>query len=280
VDIKAREAGLARHAETGSDGHFAFGGLPSDLYDLSLTAAGYKSVVLKGLRLPLDGFAELEAAMESGQRSETIVVNAVEVARRMSPQDSRWALLQGECDAGQTQSCRDLGDVHVTARRRGLAVTAYEQACDQKDGLGCLALAYLPISPDEYEKRALPLLEHSCTDGQQEACVALTGMLKDEARAATLRAKACDLGNGEACLAVATHTQDDEVKRATFLARALDLLKEGCDRGRGRQCLWAAMLLMLREKGPALDPHATEALRKACELGQKDACDELPTRTQ
>jgi TPR repeat protein len=284
VDIRAHEEGLVRHLQTGLDGRFAAGGLPSGIYDISVAVprGGYRETVLTGLPLPQNGFAEIRVLLGIGQRDDKITLNALEEAvTRMSPLDNRWTLLQRDCDGGQTQSCRDLGDIHVTAGRRRLAATAYMQACDQKDGLGRLALASVGVSPDEYERRALPLLEHGCTDGQLDACVALAGVVKDEARTAALRAKACDLGNGEACFAVAVKSRDDdEAKRPAAMARALELLNKGCGRGRGRDCLWAAMLLMLPEEGATLNPRATEALRKACELGQKDGCDALRERTQ
>jgi len=76
VIVKAPAIGLEREAATNESGFFTVPNLPAADYEVSVEAAGFKSLVRSGLRLETDLVMSLKLRLEVGQLSERIEVRA------------------------------------------------------------------------------------------------------------------------------------------------------------------------------------------------------------
>lgn len=144
------------------------------------------------------------------------------------------------CDEGVAGACYNVGVMYATGR--GVASdlrsarTSYEKACEGGDGPACANLGLMLVE------------------------------LGDLQPAVELYGRGCSLGNGRGCALLALALWNGRgVDPDPVRARAV--AEDGCRLGEGTACYNLAHWL---ESGP----HATELLRRACELGVKEGCGE------
>lgn len=270
-------ASVNEKAVTGPNGEFVIKGVPPGWFAVTVRAKGFSDVSLRRARMVEGGFVDLLVPMSAGN-GQLVTVDALSHAVAMTPLDDIWQSLDAMCQAAATESCLELAGIHLAARRDRLAFGAYEKACAEEDGLGCLALVeharafgLASAAIAEYRTRASQLLERACARGEASPCAALAAETTDKARARALWTKACDGGSATGCARLADAT-DDAAQRATLMKRARTLADEGCAANRARDC-WLAARSRSGNDSPEIDRrHAAIYMRKACGLGQLEAC--------
>jgi uncharacterized protein len=177
---------------------------------------------------------------------------AEEASRSYDQRDFERAadLYQDACDDGEASACTRLGLMYGlgegVARSPKKAADLYRKACDGNDARGCGSLGQVTL------------------DGN--------GVAKNERRADELFDKACRAGHPAAC---AEHGVSLWRGRGALrdAARAKGLLERSCGAGFGRGCFYLGVLLRMGEEGVPADPRGAEhALRKACQLEEREAC--------
>ncbi|MDE2979028.1 MAG: carboxypeptidase-like regulatory domain-containing protein [Acidobacteriota bacterium] len=76
VNLEGTETGLNRTTFTNEAGIYTFGDLPVGAYEVTVTLDGFKSSVVSGLELNVADVREVNAALELGDVSDTITVEA------------------------------------------------------------------------------------------------------------------------------------------------------------------------------------------------------------
>lgn len=76
VTVKNTLTGLTRSTKTDTDGGFLFPFMPVGTYDVSVEAQGFRRFEQRGIRLLVNGVANLPVALQLGTLSESVTVNA------------------------------------------------------------------------------------------------------------------------------------------------------------------------------------------------------------
>lgn len=194
-------------------------------------------------------------------------------------------LFKQACELGSASGCNGLGYLLESGRGgpvdRARALELYQYACDAGDPISCSNLGTAfergEGRPKDL-KRARELFELACKDRTAAGCANLAGMYMSGIGAPKDRAKGAMLYH-RSCLA-----EEPWSLRHCSLLGAMVLLKEsslltpdqayayvsaGCDDGDVAGC--SALVVYWGERG-AVEP-AMRALRRACSLGSKEACD-------
>jgi hypothetical protein len=258
---------------TGANGEFVIKGVPAGWFAVTVRAKGFSDVSLRRARMVEGGFIDLLVPMSAGN-GQPVSLDALSHAAAMTPLDDIWQSLEAMCQGAATESCLELAGIHLAARRDRLAFGAYEKACAEEDGLGCLALVeharafgLASAAIAGYRTQASQLLERACARGEASPCAALAAETTDTARARALWTKACDGGSAIGCTRLAEGIDDP-----ALMKRARTLADEGCVANRARDC-WLAARSRSGNDSPEIDRrHAAIYMRKACSLGQLEAC--------
>lgn len=269
---------IGEKAATGASGEFVFKGLPAGWFTVVVRAKGFGDVSLRRARVVEGGFVDLLVPMRAGNGQPPVTLDALSHAVAMTPLDDIWEALEARCRGTAIEGCLELGGIHLAARRDRLAFGAYATACDREDGLGCLALVehgqsfgLSSTSIAAYRTRSHPLLERACARGDAAPCAALAAETRDVARARGLWTKACDGGSATGCAGLAEAT-NDAARKATLMKRVQRLAEEGCVANRARDCFLAATSRAGDHISDDERRNAALYLRKACALGQLEAC--------
>ncbi len=81
VKVSSPERGLDRSTTTNSEGEYSVGGLPAGLYQVTISAKGFKVFEAKDLVLRVAQKARLDAALEVGQEVTKVIVEGTSVAQ-------------------------------------------------------------------------------------------------------------------------------------------------------------------------------------------------------
>jgi TPR repeat protein len=262
---------------TAANGTFVIKGVPPGWFAVTVRAKGFTDVSLRRARMVEGGFVDLLVPMSAGN-GQPVTLDALSHAVAMTPLDDTWQSLEARCQGAATESCLELGGIHLAVRRDRLAFGSFEKACAEEDGLGCLALVeharafgLASAAIAEYRTRASQLVERACARGEPSGCAALAAETTDKDRASALWTKACDGGSATGCARLADGI-DDPASKATLMKRARTLAEEGCVANRARDC-WLAARSRMGDDSPEIDRrHAAIYMRKACALGQLEAC--------
>ena len=272
------DASVIEKTVTGANGEFVIKGLPAGWFMVVVRAKGWNDVALRRARMVEGGFIDLLVPMSAGNGQPPVSLDALSHAVAMTPLDDIWQSLEARCQGAATESCLELGGIHLATLRNRLAFGAYAKACEEEDGLGCLALVeharafgLARAAIAAYRTRAYPLLERSCARGEGSGCAALAADSTDAVRARALWTKACDGGSATGCARLADAI-DDPAQKATLMKRARTLADEGCVANRARDC-WLSARSRVGADSPEIERrHADIYLRKACALGHLEAC--------
>lgn len=162
------------------------------------------------------------------------------------------------------------------------AKTILDTACKARNAEACwrLALIYSGDYSDEGRAAADKLFLANCARSDARSCYMLAGRVpydaseKDKAKASTALVKACDGGLGFACTERA-----DALRYANDSDKAVvaKLYEQGCAHGSRGGCTGAAAIYGETWENPMQDfAKAIELGRKACEMGDGEACSALP----
>lgn len=271
-------ANVIEKTVTAATGEFAIKGVPPGWFSVVVRAKGFKSVSLRRARVVEEGFIDLLVPMSAGNGEQLVTLDALSHAVAMTPLDDMWRALEARCQAAATEPCLEIAGIHLAEHRDRLALGAYARACEEDDGLGCLALAehgqafgLTSASIAGYRTRANPLLERSCTRGEAPGCAALAAEATDAAKGRALWTKACDGGSATGCAGLAD-ALDDPARKAALMKRARTLAEEGCVANRASDCFLAARSRMGDDSSESDRRHAAIYMRKACALGELTAC--------
>jgi TPR repeat protein len=189
------------------------------------------------------------------------------------------------CLGGQGDECFRVGLGFYSGsgsypQKRALAVRAYERGCSLGNARACNnfadALTYGEGTSVDVS-RAVVLYERACGLGEEIGCANLgymmehgRGIARDTRRARSLYAQACDAGEAYGCLHVemmATRHPDDP-------NRALAAWERACDANDARACAFVGLMFLDGPDGTSRDEaKSMEAMNRACELGNRRACD-------
>ncbi len=87
VRVTNASTGFTRETPTDSAGHYSIANLPQGLYDLSVTASGFKPVTEKGVDIIINNVARLDVKLEVGSLSDSITVDASAVLLQTTKSD-------------------------------------------------------------------------------------------------------------------------------------------------------------------------------------------------
>jgi uncharacterized protein len=162
------------------------------------------------------------------------------------------------CDLGEPRACNNLGDGLAygdgVVRDVERAAAAFSKACRLGEALGCANLGYMA--------------EHG------------EGVVRDLARARALYRDACLTGDVYGCLhADMLAALDSGVPRAP--SRAFAHWRRACDQARdARACAFVGVMYVDGPDGLARDEAMSQkAMTRACDLGDKRACEWLAGHT-
>jgi TPR repeat protein len=204
--------------------------------------------------------------------------------------------LKQACLSGEANPCYELGLSYYFGRDsypsdRALAVKIYERACDLGESRACNnlgdALFYGEGTPRSVEHAAV-LFGRACHLGEALGCANLgyafeygDGVTRDEVRANELYRDACVTGEAYGCLHAAMLAA---VKRGAPRdpSRALAYWTSRCDTDKNSQsCAFVGVLYEDGPDGRARDETKSHlAMTRACELGERLACEWLKDRVE
>ena len=183
----------------------------------------------------------------------------------------------GTADELYAPACKTWGTMayfgEAGAKDAALALRSFMRACKYGEPDTCAYLATLVIETSSPVEPVLEVMEQSCTDHHEQACIALGNQLAASQRE-TDRRKAYDVFTASC----GRNTDDGCLRQADLLADGWGITKdvakaEGiyrgrCDGGRAAACFGMARLYERQE-------HPDEALRmylRACDGDWADAC--------
>lgn len=154
------------------------------------------------------------------------------------------------------------------------------ELCEARDAEACFVaggMALLGRGAPQSDPRAIELFELACEGGSASGCEALAKMYregrsmpKDPRRSKELMEKACEHGAAESCRSVGMDALKDGDQ-----ATAVRLLTRACELRNAISCL-AVGTFYVTGTGVARDlDKAREFLRRACNMGERAACDRL-----
>jgi TPR repeat protein len=162
-------------------------------------------------------------------------------------------LLRRSCDRKDDFSCAELGESYVTGSDSGQRETGKKlliETCDRVSGWACLASAQLQAQgKGACDASCEKLMERGCDGGDPFACYELGQILAEPAAAAVP-------GNA---------------------VRATKLYQRACDLDLASACTNLAWQYLRGTGAPQDEPRGHELERKACGLGDSQACDHLAT---
>ncbi|MCB9593748.1 MAG: sel1 repeat family protein [Sandaracinaceae bacterium] len=195
------------------------------------------------------------------------------------------------CNANHVPGCAELGECYRLGRGRPRDFTrAHEllsRGCEAEAGTACANLGYLYENGQGVEANDAQAFDHfrlGCRYGEQVSCAEAARMqlegrspFPDRAAAVPELSRLCDSHVGTACtsLGVQLH-QGIEGVLPQDRARAWTLFERGCAGGSAACCRNQSVYLTDGLGGQTPDPARARALRqRACDLGSRQACDEL-----
>ncbi len=204
--------------------------------------------------------------------------------------------LDDRCSAKETSACRRLAELQIAGRggraSKARALQAYERGCQAGDASACADAAegYLRREPS----RAQQLWERACDGGEAGACMQLSSLLRQDQQGASaargaavfdrgvrLFEKACERGQAQGCFglgnSLAIAPTPDETRAQKSLMRAAGLWQAACDANDARACYRLGVSYKDGAGVPADEARSLQLLRKGCDLGQAESCDELAT---
>ncbi len=204
------------------------------------------------------------------------------------------ALSQQACDAGDMQSCDDLGLRHQgglgVTRDVALALGLFQRACNGGLMLGCthnvifLQRAEGGITQDL--EGALFLFERACDGGEMLGCANLgvsyergDGVIQDQGRAVSLYERACGGGEMLGCSNLGSMYRTGRGV-AVDLGAAVSLYWRACEGGITLSCV---NLAVSYERGDGVPENVATAVNlylKACEEGVTLACERIGATTE
>ena len=206
-------------------------------------------------------------------------------------QEAERKQLEAACDDGDAWSCNELGILiwNIWGKQtvpNYLVKPRFEQACEGNIEQGCINLAeQIRLEPNEPGalQQARDVLVDACAKDMFLACGRLGNMLAlgvsvveapaipldpDPSAALTYWRKACDGNVADACSALGQKMLADGAE-GVALYTAQSFLQKACNSGHADGC--ATLMEVL---GDDARPEATEAGRRACELGRLDMCNQ------
>jgi TPR repeat protein len=215
-------------------------------------------------------------------------------ARGMPPvPDETWRALVARagaaCDRGEADACfhaSRFAEDGMGRERDPADANAFRlRACTLGDGLACVVSANVLDATDP--ERARALRRRACELGAGSACSSLASGEADPARSVALQQRACDLGHHNTCSELADRlARGDGVPADPRRARGLQELL--CRRGWTHECLDLAAAETQPARARALHERACSqgdfargcasaavALRRACDAGDRAACEQL-----
>lgn len=211
------------------------------------------------------------------------------------PVRARGLLEQG-CELGMMNACATFG--FALAKGRGGPVDVarargyYQRACDGNNGTGCNNLAYqlreglggaadLAASRKAYEK-GCNLGDASACNGYSESLLSSAGGPPDLKKAVNMRQFSClRLNNQPACQWLADGGHSDPLYEGAVLVQANKIdqgvaaFQRACNAGSSKGCLHAGSYLRVPEGDAMKARERREWLGKACDMGERSACDWL-----
>ena len=161
----------------------------------------------------------------------------------------------------------DANEVVVSSRIPGriqqLTVDEAKTGCAKKDASACGQLAVyltLGLGVPEDRKKAMALAKPGCDAGDALSCYAVGGLLEtdgkpaDEARALELYEKACTGKASEGCAELAAVYMSGRTSAGADGAKAVDYLKKACTLGDRTSCLQVPMLQTCLDNPTSDDP--------------------------
>jgi TPR repeat protein len=180
------------------------------------------------------------------------------------PQDTKGAavLFDKACVAGDANACQLLGDSRWTSPEQDAkgAQASYQRACALDHPSGCTKLADLLRLEAPGSAKAIDLYKKACAADEKDACTALALDKPCEGR--------------EACLDLSLLCSD-YLAGYDVLAEprlALSPCEKACAGGVGEACDNLADMYQDGSGVTRDEEHATALRKRACELGDEDAC--------
>jgi TPR repeat protein len=181
------------------------------------------------------------------------------------------------------ESCHDLCKTVVESQPKALDKTADEAGCDKDDKKACQELAEMyalgrgGVTKDD--SKAVALFEKACNLGDAVSCEFRGKMLRegrggpaDPAGAIAWFTKGCNGGAAGACTSLGLAAMKSGDKKT-----AVEMLEKACNGDDKIGCTGLGGLY-LHGNGVPKDPaRAQQLLKKACDLGAKEACDKVTT---
>lgn len=206
------------------------------------------------------------AACENGEHRACANLLAVASARSDHMEALKWAALGCEREAppGNLSMCEAAGSAAFRIPDHETALRWYGVACNQGHTGACRSAA-LSVQRLGRPNDAFPWLEKACGVGDNSACAEYRA-----ARAATPDApdllalqKSCrERKDIAACVRAAS-----VLEHGGRSADALAWWQAACDHGAGSACLEVG-----KRGPPAQPPSSSPAYRRACDLGERQAC--------
>ena len=191
---------------------------------------------------------------------------------------------ESSCLAGQGDECSRVGAGFLSGQgpypqKPELAVRSYERGCAFGSSHACSnladALEHGQGAPADL-RRAAVVYQRSCDLGEALGCAALGNMLergrgasRDIPRAKALYTMSCSAGDAYGCF----HSEMMTTSHPEDPARALVGWQRACDRSDGRACAFVGILYEDGIDGTRDEAKSQEAMNRACELGNRRACD-------
>lgn len=177
-------------------------------------------------------------------------------------------------------SVRASGDGSAQPRSWSDTLGFVERLCGQPDGVVCLGAALTLITLNDFE-RAEPLALRSCDEGDAVGCM-LAGLAGSGQGKLDMAldgyGRACDGGVAAACpmlgdmLILGVRAMEPGWSFERGWSEALVLFERACDLDDGYGCRRAATVYGGGLGVPRQPERSAELRRKACELGDDEAC--------
>lgn len=250
---------------------------PADVDVAAILALVHQSQAQRLRGLEADGFTRADYCAPAGSDDPRVVAIAHHNARAR-------ALLKVNCDAGDAQSCANLGVIILTdvcGDRSGI-VDAYARGCAGGVTTACTELGNFHgqgqfVAVDA--RRAKAYYQQSCDAGDQTGCAHLgiaydrgAGVEQDGARAVALYSGACDAGSMVGCNSLGLlyqrgrHVDED-------MGKARALFERACAGKHPHACTRLAEFHLEGVAGLSVDQaRAVELFDRGCQARSAQGC--------
>ncbi len=200
--------------------------------------------------------------------------------RGLAPCDRALSLYRAYCVTGDAEACRSLGSLVEEAKQCAGEAAAGDERCACAEQLRAVEEAEVVAA---FRRACDGRDGHGCVELSRRYLVGAPGALQSGGVAASTFERACTLGVGEACVilgwayAKEEHGVDAALSAAVpkDLLSAAKLFARGCEVGDGYAC-WELGRAYLAGRGFRADRgQAVEYLRRACQDGVDNACEDL-----